>query len=58
MISILTPAIIWHIAGDIIREYKRKLIEQINLQSQALAHQEIAFSSEEMVGNPKVSNIV
>jgi len=58
MLSILTPAIIWHIAGDIIREYKRKLIEQINLQSQALAQQEIAFSSDETVGKPKISNIV
>ena len=46
MLSILTPAVVWHITADIIRKYKEKLIEQINLQSQALAAQEIAFSSD------------
>lgn len=54
MISILTPAIIWHITGDIIREYKKKLIEQINQQREALAAQEIAFSGDEETGRPKM----
>jgi len=29
LIGVLTPAIIWHMTGDIIRAYKRKLIEEI-----------------------------
>lgn len=59
MISILTPAIIWHITGDIIREYKRKIIEEINLRDQALSAQEIAFSGDSDTGNPKeLSRIV
>jgi hypothetical protein len=54
MISILTPAIIWHITGDIVREYKKKLIEQISQQAQALAQQEIAFSSDVETGSSKM----
>jgi hypothetical protein len=57
MLSILTPAIVWHITADIIRKYKEKLIEEINLESQALASQEIAFSQDietrQGTGTPK-----
>jgi hypothetical protein len=53
MLSILTPAVVWHITADIIRKYKEKLIEQITLQSQALAAQEIAFSSDVETGYAK-----
>lgn len=53
MLSILTPAIVWHITADIIRQYKEKLIDQIHLQSQALAAQEVAFAPDIETGNPK-----
>lgn len=53
MISILTPAIVWHITADIIRKYKEKLIEQIQFQTQALAAQEVAFASDVETGKPK-----
>lgn len=43
MISLLTPSIIWHITGDIIREYKRKLINEISLASQSMANQDAIF---------------
>jgi hypothetical protein len=58
MISILTPAIVWHITADIIRKYKEKLIEQIQAHTQALAAQEVAFSPEIETGQPKFSSIV
>jgi hypothetical protein len=53
MLTILTPAVVWHITADIIRNYKEKLIEQIHFQSQALAAQEIAFSPDIESGAPK-----
>ena len=56
MFSILVPAIVWHITADIVREYKRKLIEQINQQTQALANQEVAFTGGDVeTGRPKVA---
>lgn len=59
MIGVLTPAVVWHITADIVRKYKEKLIEQINVQAQALANQEIAFSPDpeiatiQITGKPK-----
>jgi hypothetical protein len=59
MISVLTPAIVWHITADIIRKYKEKLIEQINLQTEALAQQEIAFSTSDIeTGKPKSTSLL
>lgn len=56
MITILIPAIIWHITADIIRKYKEKLIEQINRETQALSQQEIAFSTEVDVNTTPISS--
>jgi hypothetical protein len=56
MISILTPAVVWHITADIIRKYKEKLIEQIQAHTQALAAQEVAFSPDIETGKPKFSS--
>jgi hypothetical protein len=59
LIGVLTPSIIWHLTGDIIREYKRKLINEITLNSQSMANQDAIFRPDmEMgldTGKPKTS---
>lgn len=37
LLSVITPAIIWHITGDILRAYKRKLIDEIASHHRGLA---------------------
>ncbi len=53
LMGLLTPSVIWHITGDIIRAYKKKLIDEIAGQCVALAQQEIAFRDVE-IGAGKV----
>lgn len=47
LLGFLTPAIVWHITGDILRAYKERLIEDIAGRRIALAQQEVAFSTED-----------
>ena len=54
LIGLLAPAAIWHITGDIIRAYKRKLIAQIENHHRALAQQAEAFTAADVIGEPKV----
>lgn len=49
LLGFLTPAIVWHITGDILRAYKERLITEIAGRRVALAQQEVAFS----VGDPE-----
>ena len=37
LLSVMSPAIIWHITGDIMRAYKRKLIDEIAAHHTGLA---------------------
>jgi hypothetical protein len=37
--ALIVPSIIWHITGDIIRAYKRKLVDDIENYNQTLAQQ-------------------
>jgi hypothetical protein len=53
LIGILVPSFLWHFTGDIIRDYKQKLLYEINLRSQALAAQDAAFHSDLETGMPK-----
>jgi hypothetical protein len=53
LLSILSPAIIWHITGDVLRAYKKKLIDEIVSHSQALAQQEVAFVTDPEIGQGK-----
>ena len=56
MISVLTPAVVWHITGDIIRGYKQKMIDEIQMVSRSLAAQAEAFNAsdpEVAMGRPK-----
>ena len=54
MIGVLTPAVVWHIIGDIIRGYKLKMIEEIQTVSRSLAAQAEAFGVNDVeVGRPK-----
>lgn len=50
LFALATPSIIWHITGDIIRAYKRKIINTIANHNQALAQQSEAFN----IGDEKV----
>lgn len=59
LIGLLSPALIWHVTGDIIRAYKRKLVTQIESYNRALAQQGEAFTAVDMTnihvtGAPKV----
>ncbi len=57
LLGVFTPAVIWHLTGDIIREYKRKILNEITLNSQAMSNQDAIFRPdlEETLqsGNPK-----
>ena len=54
LFCLLVPSIVWHITGDIIRAYKKKLIEQIDNHHRALAQQAEAFATADSIGEPKV----
>jgi hypothetical protein len=43
LLGCITPAIIWHINADVIRAYKRKLVEIIETEHKALAQMDQAF---------------
>lgn len=54
MIGVLTPAVVWHITGDIIRGYKQKMIDEIQMVSRSLAAQAEAFAATDVeTGRPK-----
>lgn len=54
MLGVLTPAVVWHITGDIIRGYKQKMVEEIQMVSASLAQQAEAFGVQDPeVGQPK-----
>jgi hypothetical protein len=56
MIGVLTPAVVWHITGDIIRGYKQKMIDEIQMVSRSLAMQAEAFNTSDpeiAMGRPK-----
>jgi hypothetical protein len=50
IVALAAPSIIWHTTGDIIRAYKRKLVDTIALHRQSLAQQSEAFT----IGTDKV----
>jgi hypothetical protein len=53
MIGVLTPAVVWHITGDIIRGYKQKMIDEIQMVSRSLAAQAEAFgATDPELGHP------
>jgi hypothetical protein len=55
LFALLTPSIIWHITGDIIRAYKTKLIEEIAVHNNTLARQQhILTDTTEIIGAEKV----
>lgn len=54
LIGLLAPSGIWHVTGDIIRAYKKKLIAQIENHHRALAQQAEAFTASDAIGEPKV----
>lgn len=51
--SIVTPVVIWHITGDILRAYTQKMIDDIANHHRSLASQDAAFSQDPEIGNPK-----
>ena len=53
LIGFLVPSVIWHVTGDIVRAYTRKLIAEIDGHSRALAQQAEAFTAD-TVGEAKV----
>jgi hypothetical protein len=48
LLGFLTPAIVWHITGDVLRAYKERLISDISVRRVALSQQEVAFSTAAM----------
>lgn len=50
LLGFLTPAIVWHITGDVLRAYKERLIADIAGRRRALAAQEVAWTP----GDPEV----
>jgi membrane-bound ClpP family serine protease len=49
LLNVLTPAIIWHITGDIIRASKEKLIKDIEEQNKGMAAQVVLPGNGEAV---------
>ncbi len=55
LVGVLTPSVIWHITGDIIRAYTRKLVQEIELQHTALALQTESTLTHDRIGGTKES---
>ena len=54
LLSVLIPAVIWHITGDILREYKQKLLDEIARRAQGLAAQDQILEEQGIRGAAKV----